>query len=105
MAVHINTTKTITQGFEIVCGNRSPKDAVSVFSFRGLMVINVLMVPGMQYVLGGGTHISTKSVQMVLQVFTLTNNSVQLCNYIGHISHSYNQSYWKLCIETNQCMI
>jgi hypothetical protein len=60
-AAHINTTRTLTQSFEIVCGNRSPKDAVSVFSFCGLMFINVLLVLGMQYVLGG-THIGTKSV-------------------------------------------
>jgi len=59
---HINSTRTLTQSFQIVCGNRSPKDAVSVFHCCGLMVINVLPVLGMQYVLGGGTHIGTKSV-------------------------------------------
>ena len=61
-AAHINTTRRLTESSEIVCGNRSPKDAVSAFSFCGLMVINVLLVLGMQYVLGGGTHIGTKSV-------------------------------------------
>jgi hypothetical protein len=61
MAAHINTTRKLKQNFEIVCGNRYPKDAVSVFSFCGLMVINVLLVLGMQYV-SGGSHIGTKSV-------------------------------------------
>jgi hypothetical protein len=66
------------------------------------MVINVLLVLGMQYV-SGGSHIGTKSVWTVLQGLTFTNNSEKLCNYSKHILHTQNQSYWKLCTEINQC--
>jgi hypothetical protein len=103
-AAHINTTRTLTQSFEIVGGNRSPKDAVSVFSFCGLMVINVLLVLGMQYVLGGGTHIGTKSIWMILQGLTFTNNSVKQCNYIGHILHTQNQSVTLETVYSNKSM-